>query len=66
MASKVNGVTARQAIGMEGRDGDALGLQFGERAFEALNARGIGEDDEVKIPAELRRAVEHARLAAHE
>ena len=47
-------------------DGDGFGPQFGERPAQAREVRGVGEDGEVGVAAKLGRAVEHARLSAHE
>ena len=41
-------------------------LQIRQGAAGAGEIASVGEDDEVGVSAKLRRAVEHARLSAHE
>lgn len=59
-------MAAAQVLGSKGRDGDGTSLQLCEGPSQPRQVLGIGEDGEVGIAAKFRRALEHARLAAHE
>ena len=42
---------------LERRDGDDLSLQFGQRPAQSRQVARVGENDQVRIAAKLRRAV---------
>ena len=46
--------------------GNGLGAKLCQRLSQPREVGGIGEDGEVRVAAKLGRAVEHARLSAHE
>src|SRR5207249_887212 len=66
MAAEMDGVSAFEKFGGEGRHGDALGLKFLKRSGEAPEIFRVGEDEEVGVATKLRCAVKHAGLAAHQ
>ena len=51
---------------LEGGNRDRMGVELGERRTEAVEIGDIGNDDEIRVSAKLRPAVQHAGLAAHQ
>ena len=66
LTAEMNGVTAAEEFQFKWRDGDRFGLQFCERLAQAREIGGVSKDGEIRVAAKLGRAVEHARLSAHE
>jgi hypothetical protein len=66
MAAKLNGVSAPEVPDAKGWYRDHFGVECGERPTQSGQIRRVSEDDEIGIAAKLRRAVQHARLSAHE
>ena len=62
----MHGVTAAQVGFLEIGHGDSFGLQLVERRREMAEVRRVRQDHDIDVATKLRRAVEHARLAAHE
>ena len=66
LAAKMDGVAAPEIFQFKRRDGDGFGLQVRQRLPQPREIGRVGEDGEVRVAAKLGRAVEHARLSAHE
>lgn len=62
----MHGVTTLQHGGIKRGHRDPRGLQSRERATQLLVIPVVREDQEIHILANLRRAVKHAGLPAHE
>ena len=50
----------------EGRNGDHIGLKFGQGLAQSRQVRRTREDRKIGVPAKLGRAVKHARLSARQ
>jgi hypothetical protein len=59
-------VAALEKVWSEGRYGDGFSLEFFQCRVDEGEVILIDQDQEIEIAAKFRRAVEHARLAAHE
>ena len=57
---------AAQEFFCQFRHEDACRFKFVERGAQTVEIFWIGHDDQIGVAAKLRRAVKHARLAAHE
>ena len=66
VAAKMDGVAAPKIFQFKGGDGDGFGHQIGECFAQPHKIRGVGENGEISVAAKFGRAVEHARLSAHE
>jgi hypothetical protein len=66
MATEMNRVSPQKVLPLKGRDGNDLGPECLHRLSQAFEIFWLGEDGEIGIAAKLRRALEHAGLAAHE
>jgi hypothetical protein len=64
LAAEVHRVPALQEIEAQWRDGDQLGAEVGECRPERRQSIRLRCNDEIKIPAEFRAAVQHACLPA--
>jgi hypothetical protein len=64
--AKVQGMAATQIFHLERRQRDRLGVETSQRRAKALEVAGGRQDGEVGVATKFRRAVEHARLAAHQ
>jgi hypothetical protein len=65
-APEMDRVAAPQQSGIEGRHANAPGGQHVERPSEPGEVARVGEQDDVHVLANLRRALEDAGLPAHE
>jgi len=66
LTAEMDGVAATKIFYFKRRDRDGFGLKFSERFLQPGEVRSIGKNNEIRVPAKLRRAVKHARLSAHE
>ena len=66
LASKVERMASPEVFKLKRRNGDGVGLKFGQCLAQPHQICGIRQNQEVGIPAKLGCAVEHARLSAHE
>ena len=62
----MNGVATFQIMSFKWRNGDALGVQFAHGKLQSSEVLGVGQDEQIGIPAKLGRAVKHASLTAHQ
>src|ERR1017187_351401 len=65
LTSEMRRVAARQQLRIELWHGDPLGIEFAQRGQEPGEVLLRGQQRQVHIFAKLRRAVQHAGLAAH-
>src|SRR5271170_3435354 len=66
MTAKMNPVPAVEILDFESRQSDRLRLQVFQRRPQTRQILRVDQDQQIQIPAKFRRAVEYARLAAHE
>src|ERR1700722_1521194 len=66
LAAEMDCVSLAKILQGKWRNGDGLGLKFGECLAQSRQVGGVGKDDEIGVAAKLGRAVKHARLSAHE
>lgn len=66
MATEVNGETSLEVLATKRGDGDTFRLELFQRFEKAFERLVALLEQEVDVAAKLRRAVQYARLTAHE